>query len=126
MMTPLRSLPPACLAAALCIASLGAPAQTTKAPKVQLWMDLSTSTMAGMPEMDSLPGGGGMLGGLMGGIGGMGGSGNTAYGNARAMSIMPPRVIDIALYNSLRPGIEASQSIPPGMRMGAWAVPGPS
>ena len=118
MMTPLRSLPPACLAAALCIASLGAPAQTTKAPKVQLWMDLSTSTMAGMPEMDSLPGGGGMLGGLMGGIGGMGGSGNTAYGNARAMSIMPPRVIDIALYNSLRPGIEASQSIPPGMRMG--------
>jgi hypothetical protein len=58
-------------------------------------MDLSTGTMAGMPEMDSLPGGGGMLGGLMGGMGGGAqgrgaGSGNTAYGNARAMSIMPP------------------------------------
>lgn len=123
MTTPLRYLTPACLAAGLCIASLGAQAQNTKAPKVQLWMDLSTGTMAGMPEMDSLPGGGGMLGGLMGGMGGgaapgMGGGSNTSYGNARAMSIMPPRVIDIALHNSLRPGVEASQSIPPGMRMG--------
>ena len=119
----LSRLTPACLAAGLCIASLGAHAQTTKAPKVQLWMDLSTGTMASMPEMDSLPGGGGMLGGLMGGMGGgaapgMGGGSNTSYGNARAMSIMPPRVIDIALHNSLRPGVEASQSIPPGMRMG--------
>lgn len=67
-MTSLRFvLTPACLAVGLCIASLGAQAQTTKAPKVQLWMDVSTGTMAGMPEMDSLPGGGGMLGGLMGG-----------------------------------------------------------
>ena len=33
---------------------------------------------------------------------------------------MPPRVIDIALHNSLRPGVEASQSIPPGMRMGEY------
>ena len=83
MTTPLRYLTPACLAAGLCIASLGAQAQNTKAPKVQLWMDLSTGTMAGMPEMDSLPGGGGMLGGLMGGMGGgaapgMGGGSNTS------------------------------------------------
>ena len=119
-------LSPVCLAllaAGLGLASLGAQAQNTKAPKVQLWMDLSTGTMAGLPEMDSLPGGGGMLGGLMGGMGGGtqgrgAGSGNTAYGNARAMSVMPPRVIDIALHNSLRPGVEASQAIPPGMRMG--------
>ena len=122
-MTSLRFvLTPACLAAGLCIASLGAQAQNTKPPKVQLWMDLSTGTMAGMPEMDSLPGGGGMLGGLMGGMGGgaqgRAGGGNTAYGHARAMSIMPPRVIDLALHNSLRPGVEASQAIPPGMRMG--------
>ena len=122
-MTPLRFvLTPACLAVGLSIASLGAQAQNTKAPKVQLWMDLSTGTMAGMPEMDSLPGGGGMLGGLMGGMGGgaqgRAGGGNTAYGHARAMSIMPPRVIDLALHNSLRPGVEASQAIPPGMRMG--------
>lgn len=122
-MTSLRFvLTPACLAVGLCIASLAAQAQTTKAPKVQLWMDVSTGTMAGMPEMDSLPGGGGMLGGLMGGMGGgaqgRAGGGNTSYGHARAMSIMPPRVIDIALHNTLRPGVEASQAIPPGMRMG--------
>ncbi|MCZ8219263.1 MAG: hypothetical protein O9337_07595 [Acidovorax sp.] len=119
-MTPLRFvLTPACLAVGLSIASLGAQAQNTKTPKVQLWMDLSTGTMAGMPEMDSLPGGGGMLGGLMGGgAQGRAGNGNTAYGHARAMSVMPPRVIDIALHNSLRPGVEASQAIPPGMRMG--------
>ena len=118
-MTPLRFvLTPACLAVGLCIASLGAQAQNTKAPKVQLWMDVSTGTMAGMPEMDGLPGGG-MLGGLMGGgAQGRAGGGNTAYGNARAMSIMPPRVIDIALHNTLRPGVEASQAIPAGMRMG--------
>ena len=123
-MTSLR-LTPVCLAllaVGLGIASLGAQAQTTKPPKVQLWMDLSTGTMAGMPEMDSLPGGGGMLGGLMGGMGGgaqgRAGGGNTSYGHARAMSIMPPRVIDIALHNTLRPGVEASQAIPPGMRMG--------
>jgi hypothetical protein len=46
------------------------------------------------------------------------GGGNTTYGNARAMSVMPPRVIDIALHNTLRPGVEASQAIPAGMRMG--------
>ena len=127
MMTtaPLRFLAtPACVAAGLlCLALQTAQAQTqaqaAKPPKVQLWMDLSTGTMAGMPEMDSLPGGGGMLGGPMGGgAQGRAGSGNTAYGHARAMSVMPPRVIDIALHNSLRPGVEASQSIPPGMRMG--------
>ncbi|KQB59810.1 hypothetical protein, partial [Acidovorax sp. SD340] len=49
---------------------------------------------------------------------GRAGGGNTSYGHARAMSIMPPRVIDIALHNTLRPGVEASQAIPPGMRMG--------
>ena len=110
---------PACLAVGLCVAALGAHAQSSKTPKVQLWMDLSTGTMAGMPEMDSLPTGGGMLGGMFGGGGAPGvGGGNTSYGGARAMSIMPPRVIDIALHNTLRPGVEASQAIPAGMRMG--------
>ena len=119
MTRPRFFLTPACLAISLCVASAGALAQNSKTPKVQLWMDLSTGTMAGMPEIDNLPGGGGLLGGLMGGGAGQGmGASNTTYGNARAMSVMPPRVIDIALHNTLRPGVEASQSIPPGMRMG--------
>jgi len=92
-------------------------AQNTKPPKAQLWMDVSTGTMAGMPEMDMAGGAGGMMAGLMGGRGGAGGS-NTSYGMARGMNIMPPRVLDIALYNRLKPGVEASQAIPAGMRMG--------
>lgn len=94
---------------------LVAAAQQSKPPKVQLWMDVSTGGMAGMPEMDGLAGG--MLGGMMGG--GRGGAGgNTTYGAARGMSFTPPRVLDIALYNSLRPGQEAQQLIPSGMKMG--------
>lgn len=117
-MTSLRfGFTPACLAVGLCMASLTAYGQNSKAPKVQLWMDVSTGTMAGMPEMGSMPTGSGMLGGMLGGAPGMGG-GNTSYGHARAMSIMPPRVLDIALHNTLRPGVEANQAIPAGMRMG--------
>lgn len=100
-----------------CCASAGTGwAQNTKPPKAQLWMDVSTGTMAGMPEMD-MSGAGGMMAGMMGGRGGAGG-GNTSYGMARGMNIMPPRVLDVALYNRLKPGIEASQAIPAGMRMG--------
>ena len=41
-----------------CIAvSPGAFAQNPKPPKTQLWMDVSTGTMAGMPEMDMAGGG---------------------------------------------------------------------
>ncbi|AMO23287.1 hypothetical protein GCM10027034_42290 [Ramlibacter solisilvae] len=91
-----------------------AQAQNVKPPKAQLWMDVSTGTMAGMPEMDSMPGAG-MLAGMMGGGRG---AGNTSYGMARGMNIMPSRVLDIALHNRLKPGVEASQTIPAGMRMG--------
>jgi hypothetical protein len=90
-------------------------AQNVKPPKVQLWMDVSTGSMAGMPEMD-MSGAGGLMAGLMGGRGP--GGGNTSYGMARSMNIMPPRVLDIALHNTRKPGIEAAQSIPAGMRMG--------
>jgi hypothetical protein len=37
---------------------------------------------------------------------------------ARTLNVMPPRILDIAFYNSLQPGAEASQAIPAGMRMG--------
>ena len=106
------------LGAALLALGLGAlptaRAQNVKPPKAQLWMDVSTGGMAGMPEMDASSGMGAMLGGLMGGSGG-GAGGNTTYGMARGMTIMPPRVLDIALYNRLKPGVEAAQLIPPGV-----------
>jgi hypothetical protein len=107
----------AALSLGCCALAGTALAQNTKPPKAQLWMDVSTGTMAGMPEMDMAGGAGGMMAGLMGGRGGAGG-GNTSYGMARGMNIMLPRVLDIALYNRLKPGVEASQAIPAGMRMG--------
>lgn len=111
-----RSRTTALLAASICAASAASAQQNVKPPKVQLWMDVSTGGMAGMPEMEMPAGMGGMLGGMAGGGGGTGG--NTSYGMARGMNVMPPRVLDIALYNSLRPGVEAAQAIPSGMRMG--------
>ncbi len=117
-----RSMRPsaiALLAAGFTVASAGLQAQTTKPPKAQLWMDVSTGSMAGMPEMDMPGGAGGMLGAMMGGGGGGGrGGAPTTYGLARTPNIMPPRVLDIAFHNSLKPGVEATQAIPPGMRMG--------
>ncbi|MBE2262083.1 MAG: hypothetical protein IAE92_05035 [Burkholderiaceae bacterium] len=112
MNTPLVSLRATALL--LCLGSLPAlaPAQNVKPPKAQLWMDVSTGSMPGMPEMD-MPGVGSLLGGMMGG-----GGGQDLYGMARGMNISPPRVLDIALYNRLKPGVEAAQSIPLGMRMG--------
>lgn len=118
----LRAL--ACASAALCLAAGASHAQNnSKPPKTQLWIDVSTGTMAGLPEMDSLPGGGGLLGGMMGGMAGSPGrgavsSGHTSYGGARGMNIMPPRVLDIALHNTLKPGVEAQQAVPAGLRMG--------
>jgi hypothetical protein len=114
------SSPVATLLAIGCITlTTSAAAQNVKPPQVQLWMDVSTGTMAGMPEMDSMPGMAGMMGGLMGQRGpGGGGNSNTTYGMARSMNIMPPRVLDIALHNTRKPGVEAAQAIPAGMRMG--------
>jgi hypothetical protein len=105
------------------LSGVSAHSQNIKPPKAQLWLDVSTGSMAGMPEMEMPAGMGGMMSGMMGGGmmgGGSGGPGGAAssYGLARGMSIMPPRILDIAFYNSLKPGAEAAQVIPPGMRMG--------
>ena len=94
--------------------------QQVRPPKLNLWMDLSTSSFAGMPDMEGMAGGGGLLGGLMGAAAGATGTGGPlkTYGHARSISLMPSRVVDIALLNSSKPGQEASQTIPPGMKMG--------
>ena len=87
------SSPAARLLAIGCIGlATAAVAQNVKPPKVQLWMDVSTGTMAGMPEMDSMSGMAGMMGGLMGARGpGGGGNSNTTYGMARSMNIAASR-----------------------------------
>lgn len=118
-----QSLQPLAAAAVLAGAPLLAQAQT---PPTQLWIDLSTSTMAGMPEF--MQGGvGGMISGLFGGAGA---GASQVYGHASGRFIQqgsnpglsgafpPSRVVDVALYNPRKPGVEAALLIPPTMGMG--------
>ena len=123
--TPARRLA-ACSAGLATV--LVAPFSLAQTAPTQLWVDVSTSTFAGMPEF--MQSGSGFLGGLMGKV-----TGSSAalrqYGYASGRFIqqgtdqsrmgggMPPtRVVDVALLNPRRPGVEAALAIPPGMRMG--------
>jgi hypothetical protein len=62
---------------------------------------------------------------MMAGMGGMGrgtpgakSTGREYYGSARGFHMMPPRILDIALWNGLKPGVEAAQRVPAGLRLG--------
>lgn len=83
-----------------------APAQAVNPPKTRLRMDVSTGGMAGMPELE-IPGMEGLMGGIMGALGGKGkeaGGGKTTtryYGAARTPHMIPPHILDVALWNSL-------------------------
>lgn len=104
----------------LCSASWAQTQQVVKPPKTVLWIDVSTGGMAGMPEIE-VPGLGGLMGGLMGAMGKGGankGSGKEYYGGARNFHMMPPRIIDVALWNSLKPGAEAALRVPSGLKLG--------
>ena len=97
-----------------------APVQVINPPKTQLWMDVSTGGMAGMPELE-IPGMGGLMGGIMGALGGKGkdaGGGKTGthyYGAARTPHMMPPRILDVAPGSGTCPRGPAWW--PPGRRL---------
>jgi hypothetical protein len=106
------------VAAVCCIAHSQ---QQVRPPKINLWMDVSTSSFAGMPDMENMGAGGGLLGGLMSAASGGAGLGGAlkTYGQARSFSMLPSRVIDIALLNTSKPAVEVSQAIPASMKMGS-------
>lgn len=103
-MKPLRIC---CLA--LAVAALAAPAasQSANGKLPQLYIDVATHDMAGMPGM--------------GGLGrmamGMFGKSEVFYGMTRAPG-MPGKYMDIALYTGANPAPEAGQAIPPGLQLG--------
>lgn len=105
----------------LALATLGSGAllaqPAAKPPKAMLWMDVATGSFAGMPDLDQAMGGLN-LGGLMGGAAPGGSDSLTTYGQARGLSPFPPRVLDIALLNTVKPATEAAQLVPAGLRMG--------
>ncbi|MBC7919010.1 MAG: hypothetical protein H7Y28_14495 [Rhodoferax sp.] len=122
MALPKLALTPIYLAATLLVSTAFAQTkpQVVNPPKTILWMDVSTGGMAGMPEID-IPGMGNLMGGLMGAMGKSSDAKSTGkeyYGMARTFHIMPPRIVDVALWNGLKPGVESAQRIPAGMKLG--------
>ena len=101
------------LAFAATLVALPASSQQNKNPPTNLYIDVLTHNMAGMPDM----------GGMMGGLGGfmarrMGGdAGKPTYPTTRTGG-MTGQYLDIALHNSLKPGIEAADQIPGGLKLG--------
>ena len=105
------------IALATALVALPASSQKAKNPPTNLYIDVLTHNMAGMPDM----------GGMMGGIGGfmarrMGGaeSSKPTYPTARVGG-MTGQYLDMALHNELKPGIEATDLIPGGLNLGKSA-----
>ena len=92
------------------LVTLPAASQHAKTPKTQLWLDVATHSMAGMPDMSG--GMGGMAMRMFGGD-----AMQNHYGSARHAG-MPGRYVDVALLNQLNPGKEAVDEIPAGMQLG--------
>lgn len=101
--------------AATLVALPAASQKSAKTPPTNLFIDVSTQNMAGMPDM----------GGMLGGLGGfmakrMGGAdtGKPTYPTTRGVGGMTGQYLDIALHNALKPGIEAQELIPGGLNLG--------
>ncbi|MFN3703280.1 hypothetical protein [Thermomonas sp.] len=102
------------IALATTLLTLPAASQQGKAPPTNLYIDVATHNMAGMPDMGAMMGG---LGGFMARH--MGGSGATKpiYPTARNAG-MSGQFLDMALHNALQPGARAQDLVPDGLRLG--------
>jgi len=99
---------PLFIALATLVAALPA-ASAPPSPPVQVWIDVATHDMAGMPDL-------GGLGGLAGRM--MGNQGPQTYPEARNIPASTGKLLDIAMLNGLRPGVEAEQLVPNGLGVG--------
>lgn len=99
----------AALGATLLIA-LPASSAPTAGPPTQVWIDVATHDMAGMPDLGPL---GGLASRMMGGA-----QGPKGYPQSRRIPGSPGKLLDIALHNRLRPGLPAEQFVPAGLAVG--------
>lgn len=97
------------------LASLPAAGQKGNTPETNLYIDVATHNMAGMPDMGEMMGG---LGGFMAKRMGGANAANLTYPTTRSVGGMTGQYLDIALHNSLKPGIEAQELIPAGLNLG--------
>src|SRR3546814_12144196 len=97
------------IAAATFVVAIPASSQsaTNGKAEAELYVDVATHSMPGMPAMGGL---GRAAMGLFGG-----GGGGNSYGMTR-FPAMPGQYLDVALRNSLNPGGEAVDQVPAGLR----------
>ncbi len=100
---------PLFLALAAVIAAAPAASAPTAGPPTQVWIDVATHGMSGMPDM-------GPLGGIASRM--MGGGGMQAHYGQTQMPMMTGKYLDIALYNRPDPGKAVEQRIPAGLGLG--------
>lgn len=108
-----RSLRPVPRVASLAVALAAVlPAGAQKKPMVdtQVWIDVATHEAAGMPGLGAM---GGLASRLMGGA-----KGPQEYPQSRDIPPGTGRFLDIAMYNSLKPGMAATQQVPVGLGVG--------
>jgi len=106
----IKHFKPVSLMAMVVIAAVTpAASQQNKIPKTQVWIDLATNSFAGMPDMGPM---GGLAMGMFGGKRGTNSYGSTRYSGS------PGQYMDIALLNTLKPGVPVEQSIPSGLKLG--------
>lgn len=91
-------------------AVLPAGAQKKPIVETQVWIDVATHDTAGMPGMGAI---GGFANRLMGGA-----KGPQEYPQSRDIPPATGRFLDIAMYNSLKPGMAATQQVPAGLGVG--------
>lgn len=111
----MRSRHALCLALSATLVALPAASQKAKTPPTNLYIDVATQSMAGMPDMGGMMGG---LGGFMARRMGGGDSAKPTYPTTRGTGGMGGQYLDIALHNALKPGVEAQELIPGGLNLG--------
>lgn len=92
------------------LAALPASSAAPAGPPTQVWIDVATHGMAGMPDPGIM---GGVANRMMGGA-----SGPQVYPQSRHIPAGMGKVLDIAMYNSLGPGVAAEQFVPAGLGVG--------
>ena len=92
------------------LAALPIGSAQNRGPETQVWIDVATHSMAGMPDLGAL---GGFAGRMMGGA-----DAPRGYPRARGIPADTGRVLDIAMLNSLQPGTPAEQLVPAGLGVG--------
>lgn len=100
-------------AIAAALAAMPAASQQGKAAPTNLYIDVATQNMAGMPDMGAM-GMGGFMARRMGG----GQNANLVYPTT-GQGGMTGQYLDIALLNALKPGVPVQDHIPSGLQLGA-------